>query len=119
MMDRRFHERYPTDLAARITAIENQELSASGHVSDISKSGVCLRTTLQFSSGDQVRLEIAESILYGCVAYSTPEGTLFRTGIEVYRVVLGGTNLSDILRGILKEEMPTVPGVELAEIYLG
>ena len=115
-MDRRFDERYPTSLAAQITMIENQELSASGHVSDISKSGVCLRIPLQLSPGDLVRLEMAESILYGRVAYSALEGTLFRTGIEVYRVVLGGTNLSDILRGILKEEMPTVPGVELAEV---
>lgn len=119
MMDRRIHERYPTSLTAKVTALQRQELSCSGEVCDISKSGVCVKTSLELSRGDLIRLEMAESVLYGHVAYSTPDETLFRTGIEVYQVVLGGTDLSDILQTILRQEMPGTPGVEPAEVYLG
>jgi hypothetical protein len=53
---------------------------------------------------------IPASVLYGQVAYCLPDDTAFRTGIEVYRVLLGGTDLSDILRAVLRQEMPTLEG---------
>jgi len=118
-MDRRFDKRYPTGLSAKVTTLGKQESSSSGHVSDISKSGVCLSTALQLSPGDLVQLDLAESVLYGRVAYSSPEGTSFRTGIEVYRVLLGGSDLSHILQTVLRQEMPGLPGVEQSEVYLG
>jgi hypothetical protein len=119
LVERRADNRYPTSLSAKVTTIGKPEPSASGHVSDISKSGVCLNTSLQLSPGDLVQLEMAGSILYGRVAYSTLEGTLFRTGIEVYNVLLGGTDLSDILQTILRQEMPGLPGLERPEVYWG
>jgi hypothetical protein len=118
-MDRRFDKRYPTGLGAKVTALGKQESSFSGHVSDISKSGVCMSTPVQLSPGDLVQLDMAGSVLYGRVACSSPEGTSFRTGIEVYRVLLGGTDLSHILQTILRQEMPGLPGVERPEVYLG
>ena len=118
-MDRRFDQRYPTSLNARVTALREQEHSCSGDVSDISKSGIGRSIPLQLSPGEQVRLDMAKSVLYGRIAYSAPEGMLFRTGMEVYRVVLGGTDLSDVLQTILRQEMPRLPGLEQPEIYWG
>jgi hypothetical protein len=64
-----------------------------------------MRMHLQLSAGEQVRLDIAASVLLGRVAYSPPEGKLFRTGVEVYRFVRG-PDLSDILEMILRQDMP-------------
>lgn len=118
-MERRLNERHTTNLNAEITVVGKRERSCSGQVIDISQSGVALSLPLQLLPDEQVRLDIEESVLYGRVAHSDPDGILFRTGIEVYRVVLGGTDLAHLLQTILRQQMPTVPGVEQSEIYWG
>jgi hypothetical protein len=55
-----------------------------------------------------VRLNINDSVLFGLVAHSTPERSYFRTGIEVVQVLIGGSDLSQMLKTTLEEAMPDV-----------
>jgi len=108
LVDRRIHERHPTDFQVRVTELEDSDFSASGQVVDISESGIAVCLPLQFMPRSTVRLNINDSVLYGYVAYSTPERSYFRTGIEVVRVLIGGSDLSQVLRATLEEAMPDV-----------
>ena len=67
---------------------------------------------LQFMPGTVVRLTINDSVLYGFVAHSTPERSYFRTGIEVVQVLIGGSDLSQLLKATLEEAMPEVELLE-------
>ena len=67
---------------------------------------------LQFMLGSVVRLNINDSVLFGFVAYSTPERSYFRTGIEVVQVLIGGSDLSQVLKATLEEVMPDVNWLE-------
>ena len=55
-----------------------------------------------------VRLNINDSVLFGFVSHSTPERSYFRTGIEVVQVLIGGSDLSQMLKTTLEEAMPDV-----------
>lgn len=44
---------------------------------------------------------------------------LFRTGIEVVRVLLGPTDLSGLLQRALMETLPELPGLEPTEAHFG
>jgi hypothetical protein len=111
-VDRRIHERHPTDLQARVTALEDPDFSASGQVVDISQSGMGVYLPLQFMPGTVVRLTINDSVLYGFVAHSTPERSYFRTGIEIVQVLIGGSDMSQLLKSTLEEAMPEVEWLE-------
>jgi PilZ domain len=119
LMQRRLHDRAPADFEVRVTAVKNRECSGSGRVADISKSGVCVFSPVPFGLGDAVQLDMANSTLFGHVAYCNPEGALFRTGVEIVQVLLGGTDLSKLLQTTLEEMMPGTPGVQPSEIRIG
>jgi hypothetical protein len=51
-------------------------------------------------------------VLYGFVAHSTPERSYFRTGIEIVQVLIGGSDLSQLLKSTLEETMPDVEWLE-------
>ena len=85
----------------------------------MSKSGINLVLPLQFTPADLVQLEVADSVLLGRVVYSNPEGSHFHIGIEVHKVKLGDSDVSNLLQETLRETMPSTPGVEHSEIYLG
>lgn len=118
-MERRADERYPVQFEAKVTALGDQRRSAFGRVSDISNSGIRVDLPFPLAAGDLVELEMADSTVYGRVVYSIPENSLFRTGVEASRVVLGATDLSILLQQVLQETMPQMPGVETAEPTLG
>ena|ERR1700680_794475 len=118
-MDRRFHERHAASFRGTVVPLAEKDQSVSGPVVDISKTGICLILPLQLASGDIVRIKIDDSQLFGHIAYATPEGSLFRTGIEVQRVLLGGTDLSHVLKRVLLATMPATPGVHGSEAFLG
>jgi hypothetical protein len=111
-VDRRIHERHPTDFQVRVTALEDSDFSASGEVIDISQSGLGVYLPLQFMPGTAVRLTINDSVLFGFVAHSTPERSYFRTGIEVVQVLIGGSELSQLLKSTLEKAMPEVEWLE-------
>ena len=111
-VDRRIDERHPTGLQVRVSEIDYLDFSASGQVVDLSQSGIGVYLPLQFTPGSAVRLNINDSVLYGFVAYSTPERSYFRTGIEVVQVLIGGSDLSQLLKTTLEESMPDVKWLE-------
>lgn len=102
-----------------MTNIRTREQASLGRVCDMSKAGISVTLPLQFVPTDLVQLEMADSVLLGRVVYSNPEGSQFRIGIEVDRVELGDSDLSNILQETLRETMPNTPGVEHSEIYIG
>ncbi len=116
-MDRRLHPRVAVQFEARVTTSK----SPSGFwttVSDISKSGLCVIIPAPLTPGDPVRIEMADSVVSGRVAYSNPEASLFRTGIDVQAVQLGATDLSHLLQRTLNEVLPDAVGLERVEVPL-
>ncbi len=116
-MERRADERFKVQFETRVTVLGDQRQSALGRVTDISKSGISVDLPLQLDAGDMVELEMADSTLYGQVVYSNPEISSFHTGVEASRVLLGGTELSNILQRVLLETSPEMPGLETAGVH--
>jgi hypothetical protein len=112
LVDRRIDERQPTSFQVRVSEVDIPEFSASGQVIDISPSGIGVYLPLQFMPRSAVRLNINDSVLYGFVTYSAPERSYFRTGIEVVQVLIGGSDLSQLLKTTLKDVMPDVEWLE-------
>lgn len=106
----RFDTRYPADFEVWVTDMQNLGHSACGSMQDISSSGVSVITPLQLNPGDVVRLDVGDSVLYGFVtnaraALGSSEAN-WRCGIEVQRVLMGGSGLSQLLELALREQMP-------------
>jgi PilZ domain-containing protein len=116
-MERRLHPRAQVQYETKVTNLRTRE-SGLGQTCDISESGISVMQPVQMVAGDPVQLEMADSILTGRAAYSNPEGGVYRLGIEVQRVQLGHSNLSNLLQRTLVETMPSLPGVEYAESQL-
>jgi hypothetical protein len=95
----------------RVTRLTQPALTGQGEVTDISNSGVCIKAPFELATGDVVQLEIADSTLFGFVVYANPEGTAFRAGVEVQRVLMGGSDLARLLQMELRRALPGVPGV--------
>jgi hypothetical protein len=105
-VDRRLHHRALADLDIEIIRIKKQEQSVAGRLEDISESGLCLILPCELALDEVVRLEAADSTLFGYVVYSTWTRNAYRTGIELERVLLGGTDLADLLRAALQDSLP-------------
>lgn len=106
-MDRRIHDRHVTDLQVRLTEVAKPEVSASGRGIDISDYGIGVRLPLKFTPGSVVELNIDDSKLFGVVTFSMPEGSSFRTGVEVWQVLIGRSELAEQLKATLQEAMPS------------
>jgi hypothetical protein len=105
-MDQRIHDRLPVVLQVRVTDLAIPECSASGDAIDLSESGIGVYLPLQFVPGTSVQMNIKDTVLYGFVAYSCPERSFFRTGIEVVQVLIGTSGQSQLLKAALEEAMP-------------
>lgn len=116
-MERRLEERFKVQFETKVTVLGDQGRASFGRVSDISDSGISVDLPFRLAAGDLVELEMADSTLYGQVIYSTLDNSLFRTGIEANRVLLGATNLSAILQRVLMEAVPEMPGLVPFEVY--
>jgi hypothetical protein len=111
-MDRRLDERYQTNLAATVTDIAAPDRIASGQIVNLSQSGVCAHLSRRFALGAIVKVQVGDCALFGHVTYCDEEPA-FRTGIEIVRVLIGDSDLSRLLKGILAEVMPSTPGVSV------
>ena len=105
-MDRRIHQRHLAHLQVRVTDLASPEVSASGQSIDISESGIGVYLPLRFTPGSVVELKINDSDLFGVVTFSMPERSFFRTGIEVWQVLIGRSELAELLKATLQETMP-------------
>jgi hypothetical protein len=109
-MDRRFDERYRTNLAATVTDIAAPERVASGQVVNVSQSGICANLSMRVAPGATVKVQIGDCALFGHVTYCDDDPA-FRTGIEIVRVLIGESDLARLVKAILIETMPATPGV--------
>ena len=105
-VDRRLHNRALADLDVEVIRIIKNEACIRGRLQDISEAGMCIVLPVELAPDELVRLEAAESTLFGHVVYSTWARNAFRTGIEVERVLLGNTDLAELLRAALQDTMP-------------
>jgi hypothetical protein len=133
MRDRRVYDRVPVAFQVCVTVVTNPELSATGEAQDISKSGLGVFLPIPFPEGSLVRVEIADSVLYGFVAHSeewpvmskpsfarnkvwsesSTDGDAhterrFHIGIDVVEVAMGSSGLSQLLKATLDETLPNV-----------
>jgi hypothetical protein len=133
MRDRRIYDRVPVAFQVCVTVVTNPELSATGEAQDISKSGLGVFLSIPLPEGSLVRLDIADSLLYGFVAHSeewpimskpsfarnkvwsdpSPEGDArterrFHIGIDIVEVAMGTSGLSQLLKTTLDETLPKV-----------
>ncbi len=117
-MERRLHPRAQVHFETKVTSPKTGKTGV-GSTCDISESGISVVVPFELSEGDLVQMEMADSHLFGRVAYSKAEGSEFRVGIEVQRIELGNSDLSSLLQQTLEETMPAVPGVDHVEHELG
>ena len=78
----------------------------------MSSSGISVYLPLKLPIGTAVRLNIHDSVLFGFVVHSAPERSYFRTGISVIEVLIGGSDVSQLLKSTLEETMPEVQLIE-------
>jgi hypothetical protein len=111
-MDKRRHQRSSAEFDVKVTALSHRGCFGSGTVRNFSRSGVSIDLPFELAIGDSVRLDLADSSLFGHIVYTHPEGPLFRTGIEIMQVLLGGTDMAHLLQSVLNETMPGIPGAQ-------
>ena len=107
-MDRRLNNRALADLDVEVIRLRRQEQSFSGRLEDLSDAGMCVILPCELVPDELVRLEAADSTLYGHVIYSTWKRNAFRTGVELERVLLGETDLAELLRAAVEDAIPGV-----------
>ena len=115
--ERRLQERLPADFDAKVTNLSDPQHATSGPVVDFSKAGICLILPVPLAAESSVRLDIADSVLWGRVVYAHLQGMHFRTGVIVEHVQLGASKLGLTLQSVLLDAMPATPGV-LASVVL-
>ena len=96
-MDRRFDQRFATDLPVRLTQLENGT-EARGRLEDVSDSGICSLVEIALTSGAIVKLEILGLTLFGHIVYSNLEDGVYRTGIFVEPALLDSSNITELIR---------------------
>jgi len=99
-MDRRFHQRFSTDLLVVATQLDN-DLQITGQLEDISDSGICSLFPASLEPGAIVKLEILGLTIYGHIVYSTAETGTFRTGIFVEPALLDSSNLTELVQNFI------------------
>ena len=102
-MDRRFKDRYQTNMDVTVTDIETPDQIATGQILNISESGICADLSLRFTVGACVKARVGDHTLFGHIAYSDGTDT-FRTGIEVAQVLVGESDLSRLIRAVRIED---------------
>ena len=133
MRDRRVHDRLPVAFQVCVTVVTNPELSATGEAHDISRSGLGVFLPIPLPEGSLIRVDIADSVLYGFVAHSeewpiiskpsfarnklwsesiaegeTRTERRFHTGIDIVEVAMGTSGLSQLLETTIDEMLPHV-----------
>ncbi len=96
-MDRRFDQRFATELPVLLTQLDNGA-EVSGRLEDVSDSGICSLMGIALMPGAIVKLEILGLTLFGHIVYSNFEDGVFRTGIFVEPALLDSTNITELIR---------------------
>jgi hypothetical protein len=118
-MERRLENRWSCDFEAKLTGLKNGD-TGPGRITNISKSGIGILSSLRFEQGDVVQVDLADNKMFGHIAYCHADADSYRTGIEIVQVLVGGPQLSRLLETILRESLPTIlKPAPPSEIHLG
>jgi hypothetical protein len=96
-MERRFHQRFSTDLPVVVTQLDSDS-GVAGLLEDVSDSGICALFEVALEPGAIVTLEVLGLSLYGHIVYSNPDSGTFRTGIFVEPALLDSSNITELLQ---------------------
>lgn len=96
-MDRRFHQRFSTDLPVVVTQLDSDS-GVTGQLEDVSDSGICALFEAALEPGAILKIEVLGLTLYGHVVYANPDVGIFRTGIFVEPALLDSSNISELLQ---------------------
>ena len=99
-MDRRFHQRFNTDLPVVLTQLVSDS-KLTGQLEDISDSGICSIFPASLEPGAVVKLEILGLTLFGHIVYSNPDGGSFRTGVFVEPALLDSSNITELVQNYI------------------
>lgn len=107
----RHHQRYPAYFNVTLTDLAEPEPPVTGFIANVSQQGVSLITPIALNTGHAVKLNIADTVLFGKVVHSSPEGDYFRTGVTV-QLPVSGAGFSELLRTMLIEPLPVDPAAQ-------
>lgn len=115
-MERRFEHRLPagpapTAVAIKVTDLAKPGRTGLGRMTDISESGMGVMVAFDLAAGDIVQIDIDDSKLFGFVMHASAEDSEWRAGIELQRVLIGGSDVSRVLHLALRRALPELPGV--------
>ena len=110
-MERRYDPRYFAEIGVRVTDLSRPERAGEGRMTDISESGMGVTAPFELEAGDIVQLDVEDSALFGIVVHARHDGSTWRAGVEIQRVLIGGSDASRVLRIALRQTLPHVPGV--------
>ena len=99
-MDRRFHQRFTTDLPVLLTQLDDSK-ELFGKLEDISDSGISSIFQSQLEPCAIVKLEILGLTLYGHIVYSNGEDSGYRTGIFVEPALLDSSNITELVQNYI------------------
>jgi hypothetical protein len=108
-MDLRQHDRLRTQLEVRVVDMTWDEPAVRGEMVDVSSAGVCVVLPSELPYGDIVRVDFSEGSLFGQVIHVTPGQGGFRTGVEVFDVLLGTSELARLVQNALRPDAGEAP----------
>jgi hypothetical protein len=106
-----------TAIEVRVTDLAKPGRTGKGRMTDISKSGMGVTVPFEVAAGDIVQLNIEDSTLFGFVVHARQEAECCRAGIEIQRVLIGGSDLSRVLQLALRQALPEVPGLAAGGLF--
>lgn len=106
-MDRRRFPRYPTNLEVTVIEFARPAASSSGIITDISEGGVRIQLEQYIAPGALIRLDLVDSMFWGHVVHARAEPGGYSMGIEVEKVLMGGSDISRLLQRVLEESSST------------
>ena len=110
----RLDPRHPANLEARVAELTGAQRSGDGLVVEISNSGLKVLVDFPLSIGTFLQLEIGGSRLLAQVIHARLEAQGCTAGLEIEQVLLGGTDVSQMLRGLLEYAATDMEQVPLA-----
>ena len=96
-----------------LTDFSDPERRVPVYVEDISEGGVRLALVEELACGALVRLEVADSTLFCEVKYCRRGSAAYTAGLLVERVLLGGSDLGQLIKNLLAGLVPLKDGTQV------
>lgn len=111
--ENRLHQRFPTNLDVVLTDIADPDQAGTGWIVDVSRTGIRARMPKKVDPGTIVKLEVADCALFGQAIRCSEDGGAYEIGVEIVRVLIGKSDLAQLVNTILAETVPNTPGVNV------